>query len=76
MKGRLPKLENEINISELMEKMRELKIKKNKDITWVSLPTNEMKKIKTVLYWEDGTSIVKTIINIDGTLEIFIEKDL
>ncbi len=69
-------MENRINLSETIEKMRELKIKKNNNITWVNLSSNEMKAIKTVLYWEDVNSIVKTNINIDGTLEIFIEKDV
>ncbi|MGP8022567.1 MAG: hypothetical protein ACLQG5_00585 [Methanobacterium sp.] len=70
-------MENGINLSEIIEKIRELKIKKSKTLTWISLPTtNEIKTIKTVLYWEDGTSIVKTNINIDGTLEIFIENDV
>ncbi len=69
-------MENRINLSETIEKMRELKIKKNNNITWVNLSSNEIKAIKTVLYWEDLNSIVKTNINIDGTLEIFIEKDV
>ncbi len=54
------------------EIIREHKIKGNQNINLQSFHTT--KTINTILYIDDEVLKVKTVVNIDGTLEIYIEK--
>ncbi|MCE5215139.1 MAG: hypothetical protein LLF83_10530 [Methanobacterium sp.] len=54
------------------EKIKEHKIKGKKNINLQSFHTT--KTINTLLYIDDEVLKVKTLVNIDGTLEIFIEN--
>jgi len=72
----LIKVENhEIKPPELEEKLKELKIKGDKNISLLSLlrfPSS--KTADTLLYVDDSIIKVRTVVNMDGSLEIFIEK--
>ncbi len=65
--------ENTKNIaSDVEEKLKKLKIRGMKNISLVSFPSS--KTINTLFYVDDTILKVKTIVNFDGSLEIFIEK--
>jgi hypothetical protein len=67
-------LENkEISSEEVIEKLKELKIKGTKKINFLSFPST--KTANTLLYVDDSILKVRTLIKIDGGLEIFIERE-
>lgn len=69
----LIKVENhEIKPPELEEKLKELKIKGDKNISLLRFPSS--KTADTLLYVDDSIIKVRTVVNMDGSLEIFIEK--
>jgi len=72
---RMIKVENhEIKPSELAEKLKELKIKGDKNISLLRFPSS--KAVDTLLYVDDSILKVRTVVNMDGSLEIFIEKSI
>jgi hypothetical protein len=67
-------LENkEISSEEVIEKLKELKIKGTKKIKFLNFPST--KTANTLLYVDDSILKVRTLIKIDGSLEIFIERE-
>jgi len=65
-------MENQNRTSNVDEKLRKLKIEGIKNVSLLSFP--KAKTIDTFLYVDDSILTVKTVVNIDGKLEIFIEK--
>jgi predicted house-cleaning NTP pyrophosphatase (Maf/HAM1 superfamily) len=65
-------MENQNRTSNVDEKLRKLKIEGIKNVSLLSFP--KAKTIDTLLYVDDSILTVKTVVNIDGKLEIFIEK--
>lgn len=58
--------------SNVDEKLRKLKLDGIKNVNLLSFPS--AKEAETLFYVDDSILIVKTMVNIDGKLEIFIEK--
>ncbi|HEY0195980.1 MAG TPA: hypothetical protein VGC02_00255 [Methanobacterium sp.] len=54
------------------EKLRKLKMEGIKNVSLLSFPS--AKTADTIFYVDDSILTVKTVVNIDGSLEIFIEK--
>ncbi|NYB27856.1 MAG: hypothetical protein HVN34_11140 [Methanobacteriaceae archaeon] len=65
-------MENQNRTSNVDEKLRKLKMEGIKNVSLLSSP--QAKAIDTLLYVDDSILTVKTVVNIDGKLEIFIEK--
>ncbi len=65
-------MENQNRTSNVDEKLRKLKMEGIKNVSLLSFP--KAKTIDTLLYVDDSILTVKTVVNIDGKLEIFIEK--
>jgi hypothetical protein len=65
-------MENQNRTSNVNEKLRKLKMEGIKNVSLLSFP--KAKTIDTLLYVDDSILTVKTVVNIDGKLEIFIEK--
>lgn len=59
---------------EVAEKLKERKIKGEKNINFLSFPSSKI--VDSLLYVDDSMLKVRTVMNIDGSLEIFIEKSL
>lgn len=65
-------MENQNNISSNVdEKLKKLKMEGIKNVSLLSFPS--AKTVDTFLYVDDSI-VVRTVVNIDGSLEIFIEK--
>ncbi len=58
--------------SKVDEKLRKLKMEGIRNVSLLSFP--KAKTIDTLLYVDDSILTVKTVVTIDGKLEIFIEK--
>ncbi len=58
--------------SNVDEKLKKLKLDGVKNVSLLSFPSAKI--IETLLYVDDSILKVKTVVNIDGSLEIFIEK--
>jgi len=65
-------MENQNRTSNVNEKLRKLKMEGIKNVSLLSFP--KAKTIDTLLYVDDSILTVKTVVNIDGKLEISIEK--
>ena len=65
-------MEKNISSSNVDEKLKKLKMEGIKNVSLLSFSST--KTIDTLLYVDDSILKVKTVVNIDGTLEIFIEK--
>ncbi len=65
-------MENQNRTSNVDEKLRKLKMEGIKNVSLLSFP--KAKTIDTLLYVDDSILTVKTVVNIDGKLEISIEK--
>jgi hypothetical protein len=63
----------EIISDEVTKKLKDLKIKGTKKINFLSFPST--KTANTLLYVDDSILKVRTLIKIDGSLEIFIERE-
>lgn len=63
---------HEIRPSELSGKLKELKIKGDKNLSLLRFPSS--KTVDTLLYVNDSILKIKTVVNVDGCLEIFIGK--
>ena len=61
------------DVLEVIEKLN-LKVNKNKDISWLTFSTDEIKNIKAALYFVDKNSMIKSCMKSDGILEIYIEN--
>jgi len=64
-------MENQDNLL-IDEKLKKLKIDGIKNISLVKSPSDNA---ETILYVNESFSNVKTVVNMDGKLEIFIEKN-
>jgi len=66
-------VENRNNISSNVdEKLKKLKMDGIKNVSLLSLSSD--KESETLFYVDDSILTIKTVVNIDGKLEIFIEK--
>lgn len=66
-------MENRNNISSNVdEKLKKLKMDGIKNVSLLSLSSD--KESETLFYVDDSILTIKTVVNIDGKLEIFIEK--
>jgi hypothetical protein len=66
-------VENQNNISSNVdEKLKKLKMDGIKNVSLLSLSSD--KESETLFYVDDSILTIKTVVNIDGKLEIFIEK--
>lgn len=65
-------MENQNCSSNVDEKLRKLKMEGIRNVSLLSFP--KANTIDTLLYVDDSILTVKTVVNIDGKLEIFIEK--
>lgn len=63
---------NQNSTSNVDEKLKKLKLEGIRNVSLLSFP--RAKTIGTLLYVDDSILTVKTVVNINGTLEIFIEK--
>lgn len=66
-------VENQNNISSNVDKkLKKLKMDGIKNVSLLSLSSD--KESETLFYVDDSILTIKTVVNIDGKLEIFIEK--
>lgn len=66
-------MENQNNISSNVDKkLKKLKMDGIKNVSLLSLSSD--KESETLFYVDDSILTIKTVVNIDGKLEIFIEK--
>jgi hypothetical protein len=66
-------VENRNNISSNVDKkLKKLKMDGIKNVSLLSLSSD--KESETLFYVDDSILTIKTMVNIDGKLEIFIEK--